>query len=313
MAELPLARVVRVGAEQAREDAVPPALVLRLAPRAIPRRLVWRMLFGSSLATFGWLFALIGGAAMLGFAWDVAVAFRNYDRTAMAHVTNVEQANSSEKDGPRYRVHFSFVDHAGVEHHGASYTRKDIRLPRELPVEYAADRPSRARLIGTDATPTTNWIMPFALLFALLFPLVGISLAMSQFRVGRRGVRLLRYGVETEGRLVSKTETTVTLNKAPIMALAFEYQANDGKTYTTTVKTISPERLEDDAREKMLYDPYAPERATPLDHLPGQPVVTSTGEIDAKPGSAVLVLVIPLLTLALIVTTVIRLVIAFAE
>jgi hypothetical protein len=310
MAELPMARVVRVGAEQAREDAVPPAPVLRLAPRAIPRRLVWRMLFGTSIARFGWLFALIGSAVMLGFAWDVEVPFRNYDRTAMARVTNVEQIRSSEeKDGPRYRVHFSFVDHAGVEHHGASYTRKDIRLPRELPVEYVADRPSRARLIGMAAKPGTIWIMAFT----ILFPIVGIALAMSQFRVGRRDVRLLRYGVETEGRLVSKTETRVTVNKTPIMALVFEYQANDGKTYTTTVKTLTPEPLEDDAREKMLYDPYAPERATPLDHLPGQPVVTSTGEIDAKPGIAVHVLIVPMLTLALIVTTVIRIVIAFAE
>ncbi len=50
MSEIPGARVVRGG----------DGLVLRLAPRALPRALVWRLWFGGTIATVGWIFTVVG-------------------------------------------------------------------------------------------------------------------------------------------------------------------------------------------------------------------------------------------------------------
>ena len=300
MVELPAARVVRVGSERAHGDEAPLQPVLRLAPRAIPRRMAWRLLFGSPIAMFGWLFAAFGMLFVLLFLPEAEWPLQSYDRTTTARVTSVEETSASENDATIYRVHFTFATDDGVEHHGASYTKRGS-VAQELSVEYDPDEPSRARVIGMRSKPFAVWVA----LVVLIFPIVGLAIALPQLRTGRLALRLLRHGVETEGRLVHRENTGTTLNDAPVVAMTFNYQSRDGKTYTTTVKTLSPETLEDDEREKMLYDPFAPERATTLDHLPGSPVVTKDGEIACKPGIAVHVLVMPIATAALLVATLI--------
>jgi hypothetical protein len=82
------------------------------------------------------------------------------------------------------------------------------------------------------------------------------------------------------------------------MALTFEYEVG-GTTYSTTLKTLTPGPLEDDEREATLYDPRAPAHATTLDHLPGKPKVTATGELEARPGPAIHLLVLPVLFVGL--------------
>lgn len=114
--------------------------------------------------------------------------------------------------------------------------------------------------------------------------------------------RLLRYGLETRGTLLSKKETGTTVNDVPVMALTFEYLV-DRRPYQVTVKTLSPSLLEDDAQEPMLYDPHQPSRATTLDHLPGAPTITADGQIASSPGFAFLVLIMPIVTTALIAAT----------
>ena len=72
------------------------------------------------------------------------------------------------------------------------------------------------------------------------------------------------------------------------------------------MKTLTPQRLEDDALEAMLYDPHAPWRATTLDHLPGAPRIAASGELEAKAGFAGHLLLLPLLSAVLLVATVAR-------
>jgi hypothetical protein len=52
----------------------PEGPVLRLAPRALPRGLFWRLIFGR-VAVFGWLFASFGMLAVLVFLPSADLSF----------------------------------------------------------------------------------------------------------------------------------------------------------------------------------------------------------------------------------------------
>ena len=80
----------------------------------------------------------------------------------------------------------------------------------------------------------------------------------------------------------------------PSVELTFEYEAC-GKTHTTKVEPQHPEKLEDDELEPMLYDPYEPSRAMTLDDLPGSPKINASGELEARPGIVIHLLLLPIL------------------
>jgi hypothetical protein len=143
-------------------------------------------------------------------------------------------------------------------------------------------------------------------LFILIIPIIGLGIAISQLVTGYRATRLLRFGLETRGTLLSKKETHASLNDVPVMALTFEYLV-DRRPYQMTVKILSPSLLEDDAQEPMLHDPHKPSRATTLDQLPGAPTITAEGEIASSPDFALLVLIMPIVTTALIAATAVAL------
>jgi len=299
MAELPEARVVKDGggAERARTGGEPPPHLLRLAPRAVPRQLVWRLWFGTSLAKIGWFFAGVGMVFTFVFLPRSELLAPDYDRSGTATIIGVEATNSSENDEAIYRVDYTFTDDDGVARTGASYT-KDSSVRGDHPVEYLADDPGKSRLVGMRSRPFGWWVV-----FVLLFPIVGLGMAIPQLVAGHRATRLLRFGVETHGTLLVKKATSVTVDNMSIMALTFEYQVG-GRPYRTTVKTLETSMLEDDAQEPMIYDPQDPSRATTLDHLPGSPKISADGEIASLPGYAFLLLVMPVVTTALIFQTV---------
>lgn len=294
MSDLPEARLVR-GGEDAGGDAAgtPSAPVLRLAPRALPWRLVWRIWFGTSMAWFGWLFAAVGLVACLFFLPMSELWQADYDRIAIATITGVEATSASENDRTIYRARYAFVDEHGVARTGASYTT-DRSLSGEHEVEYVAADPGTSRLVGLRARPFSAWVA-----LVLIFPVVGLAMAIHQLVAGWRATRLLRLGVETRGRLRDKRPTGTRVNDQPVMALTFEYQV-DGRTYRAVIKTLTPDVLEDDDEEPMLYDPFAPSRATTLDHLPGSPRVTPDGEIAGRAGVALHLLLLPVVTALLL-------------
>jgi hypothetical protein len=300
MATVPGARIVRGDVRQPRAAGSAPRRVLSLAPRAVPRRLIWRLWFGTRVAMFGWLIAAFG-MIFVHAALPIAEIWRPaYDRAAMATIGVVEPSGSSEDDRPIYRVHYTFVDMAGVERSGESFTQ-DGTVTGTRVVDYVTDDPDASCLGGMRGRPF-GWFP----LVVLTFPVVGLWLALSQLRTGRMATRLLRHGVPTRGRLVEKRETSASIDENLIFELTFEYEVG-GIQHRTAVKTLSPAPLEDDAEEPMLYDPQDPSIATPLDHLPGEPRIASDGTLLAIPGIAVHVLVMPIVTAGMVVATALQL------
>jgi hypothetical protein len=268
--------------------------------RELPRGLVCRVLFGGPLVAFSWFFAAFGMMFVLIFLPTLDLGISTYDQQTTATVTHIERTDSSENDRPIYRVQYTFLDAAGAEHRGESYSTSPPSYVDSWRVDYRGGDPSESQLDGMRRRPFSA-----IALFVLIFPIVGLALVLWQLRIARRNLRLLRDGVETRGRLVDKRETAIHVNNVPIMALTFEYHV-DGTRHTATVKTLTPARLEDDERESMLYDPHAPAHATTLDHLPGSPRVVPSGNLEAQPGMVIHLLIAPLAFVGLLAATVVR-------
>jgi hypothetical protein len=282
------------------DDVPPSARTLLPGRRELSRGLVCRLLFGGPIVTFSWVFATIGMVVVLAFLPTLDLSVSNYDRQTTAKVTRIEKTDSSENDRPIYRVHYTFLDAAGTEHRGESYSTSPPSYVDTWRVDYRGDAPSESQLAGMRRRPFSA-----ILLVVVVFPIIGLTLVLWQLRIARRNLRLLRDGVETRGKLVDKRATMVHVNNVPIMALTFEYHV-DGTRYTATVKTLTTARLEDDERESMLYDSRAPAHATTLDHLPGSPRITPSGNLEAQPGIVIHLLIAPIAFVGLLAATVIR-------
>ena len=302
MSNIPVARVVRGNTDHRSggEEVKPSGRVLQLGRRKLPRGLVCRVLFGGPVVAYSWIFAALGMILVMHLLPTIDLRITTYDQEGTATVTRIENTGSPDGGQPTYLVHYTFLDGAGAEHRGASYTTMPPADASRWRVDYRGDEPSESRLYGMKRRPSSALF----LLFLLVFPIAGLSFVYSQLGSARRDLRLLRYGVETRGKLVDRRATMLAVEEAPVMALTFEYDV-DGARHTATVNTLNPASLEDDALEPMLYDPYAPARATTLDHLPGSPRIAPGGTLEARPGIVVHLLIAPIAFVGALIAAVI--------
>ncbi|MFZ4739491.1 MAG: hypothetical protein ACOYM9_26355, partial [Bradymonadia bacterium] len=126
MSVLPAARVVRGGDAPAH---------LQPAPRRVPARLVWRLLFGSPIGIFGWCFVAFGMGFILASVPRVEFVTPDHDRETTATIMLVTPTGASENDQPIYRVDYVFTDATGAVMSGTSYT-KDPTVHGTQRVEY---------------------------------------------------------------------------------------------------------------------------------------------------------------------------------
>lgn len=104
-------------------------------------------------------------------------------------------------------------------------------------------------------------------------------------------LRVLRRGIPVEGKLVGKRE--VEGSESSVWYYTFRYTIG-GRTYTAEHKMQTPEPLlEDDPLEQLVYLPDKPERAYPVDHLPGYPTIDAKGELVARDRHVWLAFVMP--------------------
>lgn len=109
-------------------------------------------------------------------------------------------------------------------------------------------------------------------------------------------LRLLRRGIPVDGTLVEKRE--VEGSESSVWYYKFRY-AIGGRTYTVEHKMQTPEpRLEDDPHEQLIYLPSKPQRAYPVDHLPGYPTVDANGQLVARDKHVWLAFIMPALAVS---------------
>ena len=266
-------------------------------PRVVPLKAQLAALLGSFVGQIGWALAAFGAIFVIIFGVDseavTALEFGGQLGTTRGVVQSVEETNSRENKRRIFRVLYRYSIDGKGEREGRSYSLSSKLQPgEEVPVEYPVAHPERSRIQGLRAR---TFGAGGAL--TLIFPLVGLGLALFGLPTGLRRRRLLRVGKVARAKLVSKVATTAQVNKQPVYVLMFELSvpkesevfgyrqaavSEPAETYMVTHKTFETRVLEDDAEERFLYDPRNPSCAYPIDALPGEVLIGESGELDAS-------------------------------
>lgn len=272
-------------------------------PRAVPLSVQLRLLFGGFSNQFGWIFFGFGMIFVwiFGFQCDpmALIDFSGELETAQGTIikqtkTNMSEGGNEHTPGtPIYLNEYKF----GFENR--TYEGKSYSLGRKgqqgqnVVIEFPVGRPQRSRIHNMRTA-----VFPIFVLFVFIFPLIGLTFVLVGMWNGRRAGKLLKIGEFTTGKLVSKEATNTKVNDQRVYKLSFEFQTESGETKTAIAKTHQTEKLLDDDREPLLYDPLFPDKATLLDHLPGSPQIDHHGQITAKsPLTTLLCLFIPTLAI----------------
>ena len=272
--------------------------VLAPAPREVPTTLRLQVLFGGVMSQMGWFFLGFGMIFVWVFGAHADILSLYHFRGRLATATGVVLESNSTRvsynERPVFAYHYSFVTPNGQQHEGVSCSVRRLEPGSRVTVEYREAKPSVSRIQGMGRGALPWWVS----LFVCIFPAVGIGFIIPALRHGRKACRLLGNGRLAVGILRAMEPTGSHINKRPVYRMVFGFQAEDGRPYEATAKTHEPERLRDQPRELLLYDPLDPSYAVMLDSLPGSPEIDLKGSFRARrPAAALGALLAPMLTI----------------
>jgi Protein of unknown function (DUF3592) len=266
-------------------------------PRSVPGSLAIASLF-NGFAQIAWGVFGLGMIFFWVFPMNADLSFisvRGPLAEAAGEVVRVEETAFSEgrrNAKPIYANHYVYFV-ADRPLTGVSYSVGVRAEPgQRVTVEYPEANPARSRIAGMRRAPFGRWALALA-----VFPLAGLVMLVVASGNGWRRTRLLGHGHLAPGKLVRKRPTNAKVNGRVVHELTFEFTGRDGRRHEMTARTSAPERLEDEKREPLLYDPARPSRAYLLDRAPSRPRFGTTGELLGAPRPA-LRLLVPALVVA---------------
>lgn len=266
---------------------------LMAPPRRVALPVRCQLMFGGFLSQFGWFFFAFGMIFFWGFAMNADIRLLGPNggwKTAQGVVTAVESTNSSENKTRIFRIRYTFKPAKGGEIEGVSYSLGASHLTgNAVTVEYASGNPVDSRILGQRQRMFSGFV-----LFVVIFPLIGFIMLNIGFARGRKRIKVLSEGILGEAELVSKVATNTEINNQRVYKLTFEFDAIDGQTHQATASTHLPQKLEDEAKELLFYDPLNPDRAQMLDELNTSFKVDEAGDIQPESSRAALLsMVVP--------------------
>jgi hypothetical protein len=264
-------------------------------PRRVPLSLQIVNFF-NGIAQIGWLIFGFGMIFFWAFVLNADFSFANFRgpyATAEGKVTSVESTGASVNHRRVQANHYEYSV-AGYLHQGVSYSSGESVSPGEsVMIEYDDGNPDKSRIAGMRRAMFGPGVT-----FVSLFPFIGLVILIPSTLYGMKRNRLLREGIVTTGTLKSKTRTNVTVNNRLMYEMLFEFTGRDGQHHEVKARTTDTKRLEDEAQEPLLYDPADPTRAYLLDEAPARPEFEMNGDLRGQPASAVRMLIIPGLMIA---------------
>jgi len=270
-------------------------VMLAPPPRRVPLSLALVNVF-NLFAQIGWFvfgFGMIFAWAFVGNADFSAITFRGAHAQKTGTVTRVEETGASENRSQVVAHHYVFSV-ADTRYDGTSYSTHDRKSAGDtVMIEYDQSNPQRSRILGMRRSPFGP-----AVIFVLIFPLIGALFVVFSTASGLRRNRLLRNGLLAGGKLLGRERTNVTVNNRPVWKLTFEFTARDGQRRQATASTTDPSRLEDEAEEPLLYDPDNPTAAYVLDEIPARPQFEPNGELRGRGLAGAMSVIIPGLVIA---------------
>lgn len=270
-----------------------PQAYLAPPPRAVPFGVRVQQVFGGVVSQLGWCFLTVG----LVFAWVfVPMADLSFLQgggsweSAPARVKALRRTNATVNNRHVYAVDYEFRTPTEALYRGTAYCREDC--PQEgagVAAEFSPDRPEVSRIPGL-----ARAVFPPFVLFVLVFPLIGAAFIAVSLVMGLGRVRLLVVGKPAAGRVVEKVPTSTRINNRTVYRMTLAFTDERGAQQRAEVRTHQPDLLEDEARERLLYDPERPERIVALDALPGPVDADPLGGLRARhPGRTFWFLISP--------------------
>jgi hypothetical protein len=283
-------------------ETAPASRQLReLPPRSIGLLTRATILTGGFFQQFGWIFFVMGSL----FSWifiPVSTVRHWFEfgkdwKEIQGKVVVSEPTNSSVNDRMVYSYLYSF-ELDGQRYTGKSYGYGgNYSNGEEVTIRYNARNPSEGYIKGSKRA-----IFPAAVLFVLIFPMVGLAFIVSSVHSNWKAMRLLEIGEYIRAKLVNRESTngSVTINNQtyPIYKYSFEFAAG-GKTHQAVCKTHQAWLVENEEREIILYDRFNPEVNIVFDAYPNLPEISEEGMLKRPSIKKLLNLILPLIGIAL--------------
>lgn len=247
-------------------------------PRYIAPRLKRGIFFSSPFALFGLIFFVVGCIfpVVFGAQSDYKSLLYFSDSDPVAGATLVAAVPTSASSNKRRIVEYKYrYQVQGQLFDGSSYSERTGMAPgQQVQVQYVAGQPGLSRIPGMLAAPFEWWVG----LATGVLPLVGAGLLVAAFRVYGRNIALVTRGIVTTGAVLDKVLVRPG-SKPPLYRVRFRFKARDGREHEASFTTSKVDRLGDEAREPLVYDPRDPSRAILLDTLPPEVRQQLTGSV----------------------------------
>lgn len=251
-------------------------------PRSLPFIQQLCIIFGGIFQIIGWAFFCIGSlfVGIFGFlsAPLVQPSTENWE-TVQAVVQKTEATSSSENKRRIYKITSTYM-YKGLTYENISYNvGMPLSIGQSIAVKVNPDNPHQSQAEGLRTRPFSG----ITLLFMIPFLLIGLIIILITARKNIKARNLLLFGELTRGILKEKraTGSSVTINNVryPIYHYTFEFDYM-GKKYEAQGKTHKGWLVEDEAQEKILFNPVNPSENVIYDAVPVMPQVDPQGNMS---------------------------------
>jgi hypothetical protein len=241
--------------------------------RHLPLALRVHVLFGSSGAWFGILWAGLLSYGLISACGQIEPRHApQYDRVAMGRIVKVQKTDS-DSDNHTHTVFAEYRDDRDGVHTVRSYADGERVVGEAVDVKYEHAHPERAVIVG-QRTHRFDVFYPVVL---AAFGLVGAFIVLWPRKNPRLALRLLPTGAIAPGTVIDRKEEDD--GEGTTWRTRFEFASLDRRTYQCQVETSGEPPYKVGATWPVLYDPGWPDRATPIAHLGGAPVVTDDDRV----------------------------------
>ena len=226
------------------------------------------MFFGDVLTIVGLFFTLFCIPFIFAFAYSInwkSSDVSDDSPVIQGQITDVVATGTSINEQTVYEYHYQFKLDGSPTYTGVSYMQgASEQLGDSVLIQYSPENPADSRIQGMRNGEIGFWIF----LFIIPFLAVGIALLTLGTRKMMRNLHLLKIGKVAYGTFMTKEPTNTKINKQTVYKFTFGFTTDDGTTHFAEGKTHQTWRLEDEATERLVYDPANPNSAVMIDSLP---------------------------------------------
>lgn len=251
-------------------------------PRNLPFIQQLCIIFGGITQSIGWIFFIMGGLlfGIFGFLSEPMIGASTKEwETVQGVVQQVNATSSSENKRRIYKITSTYLYKGNTYHNIAYSAGRSLSIGQSILIRVNPNNPSQSIAENLRSKPFSRFIA----WFLLPFMLVGLIMILVNVKRNLKARNLLLFGEVTRGILKEKKATgaVITINNVryPIYHYIFEFEYM-GKKHEVHDKTHKGWLVEDEAQEKILFNPHSPQESVVYDAVPVMPKIDAQGNMS---------------------------------